>query len=79
VGFWRSVGHSQNAFFSECFMDELAPATGKDPLLQVRELAVTKAGLGGTLPAGRYRGIAVLAVVQLGQGSFSASIRSRPP
>ena len=26
VGTWRSVGHSQNAFFSECFMDECAYA-----------------------------------------------------
>ncbi len=31
VGFWRSVGSSQNAFFTECFMDECAHATGKDP------------------------------------------------
>ena len=27
VGFWRSVGHSHNAFFSESFIDELAIAT----------------------------------------------------
>jgi isoquinoline 1-oxidoreductase subunit beta len=32
VGFWRSVGHSQNAFFVESFMDELAVAAGQDPL-----------------------------------------------
>ena len=31
VGFWRSVGASQNGFFSECFMDELATAGKKDP------------------------------------------------
>lgn len=31
VGFWRSVGSSQNAFFTECFMDECATAAGKDP------------------------------------------------
>ncbi len=31
VGFWRSVGSSQNAFFTECFMDECAHAAGKDP------------------------------------------------
>ncbi len=32
IGFWRSVGHSFNAFFTECFMDELARAAGMDPI-----------------------------------------------
>ncbi|MCK5576558.1 MAG: xanthine dehydrogenase family protein molybdopterin-binding subunit, partial [Sphingomonadales bacterium] len=31
VGFWRSVGHSQNAFFMESFMDELAGEVGAHP------------------------------------------------
>jgi len=31
VGFWRSVGHSHHAFFTECFIDELARAAGRDP------------------------------------------------
>ena len=31
VGFWRSVGSSQNAFFTESFMDECAHAAAKDP------------------------------------------------
>ena len=31
VGFWRSVNHSQNAFFRECFVDEMAYAAGQDP------------------------------------------------
>lgn len=31
VGFWRSVGHSQNAWFSESFIDELAARAGVDP------------------------------------------------
>ncbi len=32
VGFWRSVGHSHNAFFFESFIDELAEAAQSDPL-----------------------------------------------
>ncbi len=32
TGFWRSVGHSINGFFSEGFMDELAYQAGQDPL-----------------------------------------------
>jgi isoquinoline 1-oxidoreductase beta subunit len=32
VGYWRSVGHSHNAFFSECFIDELAGEAGLDPV-----------------------------------------------
>ena len=31
VGFWRSVGSSTNAFFTECFMDECAHAANIDP------------------------------------------------
>ena len=72
VGFWRSVGHSHNAFFSECFIDELAVALQQDPLalrrfllkdapryLAVLELAANQAGWGGKLPTGRARGIAL--------------------
>ena len=72
VGFWRSVGHSHNAFFSESFIDELAAATKQDPLAfrlnwlkdapsyaAVLQLAAGKAGWGTPLPAGRARGIAL--------------------
>ena len=31
VGFWRAPGQ-QNAFYRECFIDELAVAAGKDPV-----------------------------------------------
>ena len=32
IGFLRSVGHSHNAFFTECFIDEMAFAAKRDPL-----------------------------------------------
>jgi len=32
VGYWRAVGHSHQAFFVECFLDEMATAAGKDPI-----------------------------------------------
>jgi isoquinoline 1-oxidoreductase beta subunit len=32
IGFWRSINSSQNTFFIESFMDELANAAGEDPL-----------------------------------------------
>jgi len=83
VGFWRSVGNSQNGYITECFVEELARAGGKDPLefrrkllanaprhRGVLELAAAKAGLGQPLPAGRTRGIAVVASF----GSYVAEV-----
>lgn len=38
IGFWRSVGHSMNDFFYECFFDEMADAGKHDPYELRREL-----------------------------------------
>jgi isoquinoline 1-oxidoreductase subunit beta len=83
VWFWRSVGHSQNGFFTEGFIDELAVAAGQDPYefrramlgksprhKGVLELAAQKAGWGTPLPAGVARGIAVVSSF----GSFVAEV-----
>lgn len=37
-GFWRGVNLNQNAIYIECFIDEIAAATGQDPLALRRSL-----------------------------------------
>ncbi|HEX5819952.1 MAG TPA: xanthine dehydrogenase family protein molybdopterin-binding subunit [Gemmatimonadales bacterium] len=83
VGFWRSVGSSQNAFATEGFIDELADLAGQDPVAfrralladkprhrAVLDLAAEKAGWGTPLPPGRARGVAVAESF----GSFVAEV-----
>ncbi|MGV0005289.1 MAG: molybdopterin cofactor-binding domain-containing protein, partial [Candidatus Porifericomitaceae bacterium WSBS_2022_MAG_OTU9] len=42
IGFWRSVGNSQNSFFKESFMDEMAHAANADPVEFRRQLLTTE-------------------------------------
>jgi len=73
VGYWRSVGPSQNTFIFESFIDELAHAAKRDPvefrrellandarMLNVLNLAAERSKWGTPLPAGRARGIAIV-------------------
>jgi len=82
VGFWRAPGQ-QNAYYRECFVDELAAAAGKDPVefrlailnagdknRLVLEAAAKAAGWGTALPAGVHRGVAVAD----GFGSYAAMV-----
>jgi isoquinoline 1-oxidoreductase beta subunit len=62
-GFWRGVNLNQNTIYLECFLDEVAHATGQDPLalrrtlmkdhpkhLAVLEAAAQRAGWGRPAP-----------------------------
>lgn len=83
IAAWRSVDHSQQTFFTESFMDEIAHRAGVNPyqlrmdLLQehprhrkVLEVAAAAAGYGQNLPEGHALGIAV----QESFGSFVAEV-----
>ena len=72
VQWWRSVGSTHTAFATECFLDEVARASRRDPYgfrrallarhprhLAALDLAVAQAGWGKPLPEGRAQGIAV--------------------
>jgi isoquinoline 1-oxidoreductase beta subunit len=72
LGPWRAPGHSQNVFFIESFIDEMAVASGKDPVQLRRELLahrndfqqlidvlVEKSDWGKPMAAGKGRGVAM--------------------
>jgi isoquinoline 1-oxidoreductase beta subunit len=72
LGPWRAPGHSQNCFFIESFIDEMAYASRKDPLQLRRELLAhrpdfqqlidllaEKGDWGKPMPRGKGRGVAL--------------------
>jgi isoquinoline 1-oxidoreductase beta subunit len=72
VGIWRSIYYSQNAFFRESFIDEMAHAGGQDPYylrrhllagkprhLAVLDAAARRAQWDASAPPGIFRGIAL--------------------
>lgn len=70
VSSWRAVGASQNGFFHESIMDEMAHAAGRDPVeyrlefledsisRRVLEKAAELSNWGDELPEGHARGVA---------------------
>jgi len=83
VGPWRGVNTNQNGVYVECFMEEVARASGRDSLEFRRELmgnhpkhlavlnaAAEKGNWGKPLPAGVHRGIAQF----MGYASYSAAV-----
>jgi isoquinoline 1-oxidoreductase beta subunit len=82
VGFWRAPGQ-QNAYYRECFLDELAEVAGADPVAfrlamlgvndrnrGVLEAVAKAAGWGSALPPDVHRGVAVAD----GFGSYTAMV-----
>ena len=80
--FWRAVGYTQNTFFAEAFLDELAAAGGKDPVELRRRLLgnsprllavlnkVAEKSNWGKPPAGRHQGVALVNNI----GSYTAMV-----
>jgi isoquinoline 1-oxidoreductase subunit beta len=83
LGVWRAINYTQNTFYKESFVDEMAHAAGIDPYLYRRRLlrndakhlavldaAAKKADWFGPLPQGVCRGIAITAAC----GSLCAQV-----
>jgi len=86
VGFWRCVNHTQNCFFKESFIDELAHIARADPyeyrrkligkhkhadkFIAVLDAAAKRAGWGTPLLQGVHRGIAL----NEAYGTFTAAV-----
>jgi isoquinoline 1-oxidoreductase subunit beta len=81
-GFWRGVNLNHNAIYVECFIDEIAHATGQDPLALRRKLlakspkhravldaVAERIGWDKLAPQGRHRGLAQI----MGFGSYVAA------
>jgi isoquinoline 1-oxidoreductase subunit beta len=72
LGVWRAINYTQNAFYKESFVDEMAHAAGIDPYhyrrrllrnspknLAVLDAVAEKAGWSSPPPRGIFRGIAL--------------------
>jgi isoquinoline 1-oxidoreductase beta subunit len=83
LGVWRAINYTQNTFYKECFIDELAHAAAMDPYLYRRRLlrnspkslgvldaAAKKADWFTPPPHGVFRGIAVTQAC----GSYCAQV-----
>jgi isoquinoline 1-oxidoreductase beta subunit len=82
-GFWRGVNTNHNAFYSECFIDELAHAAGEDPYafrrklmsgnpkhLAVLDAVAERTGWDQPPAEGTFRGMAQY----MGFGSYTAAV-----
>src|SRR5262249_42941806 len=81
TGAWRSVFYPANVFARECFLDEIASATGRDPVALRRE-PLTAGGPGGAarpskLHRSRLERVVTLAAEKAGWGTPLATPAGR--